>query len=176
MKSKEDSNHRTLESNTLNEESESASMITEQVQQSNFGLKEFPPNSYNKYAWLIGEPKIADDVWIGAFTLIDGSGGLSIGKGVNISSGAQLVSHSSARRTVTARAYPKVDRASVKIGAHTFIGSNAVILMGSTIGKHCVVAAGAVVKEFSVFPDYSLIAGVPAVRRGDVRWKDEIES
>ena len=44
--------------------------------------------------------------------------------------------------------------------------------MGSTIGKHCVGAAGAVVKEFSVFPDL-MIAGVPAVRRGDVRWKDD---
>ena len=138
-------------------------------------LNELPNNPYNKYAWVIGEPEIADDVWIGAFTLIDGSGGLKIGQGVNVSSGAQIVTHSSARRTVTARAYPQVDRAPVEIGAHSFIGSNAVVLMGSYIGKHCVVAAGAVVKEFSQFPDYSLIAGVPATRRGDVRWKNEIK-
>ena len=137
---------------------------------------EFPPNPYNRYAWLIGEPDIGTDVWIGAFTLIDGSGGLKIGCGVNVSSGAQIVTHSSARRTVTARAYPHVDRAPIEIGDHTFIGTNAVILMGSKIGKHCVVAAGAVVKQFSEFPDYSLIAGVPATRRGDVRWKDEIDS
>ena len=37
------------------------------------------------------------------------------------------------------------------------------------------VAAGAVVKEGSVFPPYSLIAGVPATRRGDIRWRDDIE-
>ena len=140
----------------------------------NSPLNELPANPYNKHAWLIGEPEIGEDVWIGAFTLIDGSGGLTIGRGVNVSSGAQIVTHSSARRTVTARAYPDVDRAPVSIGPHTFIGSNAVILMGTTIGKHCVVAAGAVVTEFSAFPDYSLIAGVPATRRGDVRWKDEI--
>lgn len=142
-----------------------------QQTQAGSGLNDLPPNPYNKYAWLIGEPDIGEGVWIGAFTLIDGSGGLKIGAGVNVSSGAQIVTHSSARRTVTARAYPHVDRAPVEIGEHTFIGSNAVILMGAKIGKHSVVAAGAVVKEFSEFPDYSLIAGVPAVRRGDVRWR-----
>ena len=165
MKSSQNRKKTTLENNTT------------QMGSSNHtdsGLQDLPPNPYNKHAWLIGEPTIGDDVWIGAFTLIDGSGGLTIGHGVNISSGAQLITHSSARRTVTARAYPNVDRAPVDIGAHTFVGSNAVILMGTTIGKHCIVAAGAVVKEFSHFPDYSLIAGVPAVRCGDVRWKDEI--
>ena len=49
----------------------------------------FPANPYNDHAWIIGEPKIGNDVWIGAFTLIDGSGGLTIGHGVNISSGAR---------------------------------------------------------------------------------------
>ena len=51
------------------------------------------------------------------------------------------------------------------------VGSNATILMGSTIGHHSVVAAGAVVTEGSTFEPYSLIAGVPAVRKGDVRWQ-----
>ena len=130
----------------------------------------FPSNPYNPHAWLVGSPQIGDDVWIGAFTLIDGSGGLEIGHGVNVSSGAQILSHSSARRTVTARAYPHVDRAPTYIGDHVFIGANAVILMGSTIGAHSIVGAGAVVKEGSSFPPYSLIVGVPAVRKGDVRW------
>lgn len=136
---------------------------------------ELPPNPYHRHAWLVGEPEIGEGVWIGAFTLIDGSGGLKIGKGVNISSGVQIVSHSSARRTVTARQFPHVERAAVEIGAHSFIGSNAVILMGSKIGRHSVVGAGAVVTEYSSFPDYSLIVGIPAKRVGDVRWKDEIE-
>jgi acetyltransferase-like isoleucine patch superfamily enzyme len=74
---------------------------------------------------------------------------------------------------VTARAWPHVDRAPVEIGDHVFIGSNAVVLMGSRIGAHSIVAAGAVVTEGSEFPPYSLIAGVPAVRKGDVRWSPE---
>lgn len=134
------------------------------------GLKQLPDNPYNAHCWVVGEPEIGDGCWIGAFTVIDGSGGLRIGRGCDISSGAQIIIHSSARRTVTARAFPDVERAPVTIGDHVFIGSNAVILMGATIGSHSIVAAGAVVTEGSVFPPHSLIAGVPAVRKGDVRW------
>ncbi|MSQ83400.1 MAG: acyltransferase [Myxococcales bacterium] len=127
-----------------------------------------PPNPYNRLCWVVGEPVIGAGCWIGAFTLIDGSGGLTIGAGCNISSGAQILTHSSMRRTVTERRHPHVDRAPTTIGDYCFIGANAVILMGSTIGHHSVIAAGAVVKEFSVFEPYSLIAGVPAVRKGAV--------
>jgi acetyltransferase-like isoleucine patch superfamily enzyme len=136
-------------------------------------LETFPDNPYNAFCWVVGEPTIGEGCWIGAFTIIDGSGGLTIGKGCDISSGAQIVTHSSARRTVTARAWPDVDRAPITIGDHVFIGTNAVVLMGSTIGSHSIVAAGAVVTEGSDFPPYSLIAGVPAVRKGDVRWSPD---
>ena len=37
-----------------------------------------PPNPYHDQAWVIGEPEIGDGTWIGAFTVIDGSGGLRI--------------------------------------------------------------------------------------------------
>ncbi len=131
-------------------------------------LEQFPENPYNAFCWIVGAPTIGEGCWIGAFTVIDGSGGLTIGVGCDISSGAQIISHSSARRTVTARAHPHVDHAPVVIGDHVFIGTNAVVLMGATIGAHSVVAAGAVVTEGASFPPYSLIAGVPAVRKGDV--------
>ena len=127
-----------------------------------------PTNPYNPLCWVVGQPDIGPNCWIGAFTLIDGSGGLSIGKGCEVSSGAQILTHSSMRRCISERRYPHVDRAPTRIGDHCFVGTNAVILMGSTIGHHSVVAAGAVVKEFSEFPPYSLIAGVPAVRKGEV--------
>ena len=48
----------------------------------------------------------------------------------------------------------------VMIGDDVWIGANAVILPGVTIGRHCVVAAGAVVTKD--VPDNSLVAGVPA--------------
>jgi acetyltransferase-like isoleucine patch superfamily enzyme len=131
-------------------------------------LEQLPPNPWNALCWVVGEPVVGEGCWIGAFTVIDGSGGLTIGKGCDISSGAQIITHSSMRRTVTERIHPTVDRAPTEIGDHCFIGTNAVILMGCKIGHHSVVAAGAVVREGSEFPPFSLIAGVPAVRKGDV--------
>lgn len=121
-----------------------------------------PPNRYNPFAWIAGEPEIGDDTWIGAFTLIDGLGGLKIGRGCNISSGAQILSHSTARRCVTGRRFPHVDRRPTEIGDFVFVGANAVVLMGATIGAHSIIAAGAVVPEGTSVPPYSLVAGVPA--------------
>ncbi len=48
----------------------------------------------------------------------------------------------------------------VVIDDDVWIGANAVILPGVTIGKHCVVAAGAVVTKD--VPDNCLVGGVPA--------------
>jgi UDP-2-acetamido-3-amino-2,3-dideoxy-glucuronate N-acetyltransferase len=45
------------------------------------------------------------------------------------------------------------------------IGANATIVCGTTIGRYAFVAAGAVVTKGDV-PDYALMAGVPARRRG----------
>ena len=129
-------------------------------------LSEIP---YSQLSFITGEPEIGDGTWIGAFTVLDGQGGLIIGRGVDIACGAAILTHSSVKRCVTERRYPHVERASVKIGDYVFIGENAVILMGSEIGDHSVVAAGAVVLENSKIPAYSLVAGVPAKVVRDIR-------
>ena len=119
-----------------------------------------PSNPYNAHAWVVGEPMVGEGTWIGAFTVIDGSGGLTIGKGCDVSSGAQIYTHSSVRRCVSARLFPVVEQAPVRIGDHVFIGAGAIVTMGVTIGDHSVVAAGAVVTED--VPPYTVVAGVPA--------------
>lgn len=124
--------------------------------------KGLPPNPYNALAWITGDPQIGAGCWIGAFTLIDGSGGLTIGQGCDISCGVQILSHSSAKRCVTERRHAQLERAATEIGDFVFVGSNAVILMGAKVGHHSLVAAGAVVLEHTVVPPYSLVAGVPA--------------
>ena len=120
-----------------------------------------PKNPYNPHAWIIGKPKIGKGTWIGAFCLIDGQGGLEIGKGVDISSGAHILTHSTVWRCLSERRYSQVDRASTKIGNYVFIGENATILKGVEIGHHSVIGAGAVVKEGARVPPYSLVVGVP---------------
>lgn len=131
--------------------------VAEEFQQ----LHHLPANPFNPHAWILGEPEIGDDVWIGAFTVIDGSGGLTIGHGCDISAGAQIYSHSTVERAVSDRALP-IRREATRIGRNVHIGANAVVLMGADIGDHSIVGAGAVVKEGTVAPPYSVLVGVPA--------------
>ncbi|GIG69606.1 acyltransferase [Phytomonospora endophytica] len=120
----------------------------------------FPANPYNEHAWIIGDPVIGEGTWIGAFTVIDGSGGLTIGAGCDISCGVHVYTHSTVRRCVSGRAHADVDRAPVSIGDRVFVGANAVIMMGVTIGDEAVIAAGAVVTRD--VPPRTVVAGVPA--------------
>lgn len=122
-----------------------------------------PNNPYNKHAWIAGNPEIGDGVWIGAFCLIDALyAPLKIGKGCDISSGAQILTHSTVKRCITEREFNGIESAPVEIGEHCFIGTNAVVLMGAKIGHHSVVGAGAVVAEGAVIPPFSVVGGVPA--------------
>ena len=119
-----------------------------------------PDNPYNPHSWVIGDPQIGAGTWIGAFTVIDGSGGLVIGSGCDISCGAQIYSHSSVRRCVSGRAVTEVERLPTHIGDRVFVGANAVVNMGVSIGDEAVVAAGAVVTRD--VPARTVVAGVPA--------------
>ena len=133
-----------------------------------------PANPYNAHCWITGKPEIGEGTWIGAFTLVDGLGGLKIGRQCDISSGAQIITHSTVSRCLTARRNNQIDYMATVIEDHVFVGTNAVILMGCRIGHHSVIAAGAVVVEGSQIPPYSLVTGVPdRVRRC---LKSEIES
>jgi len=120
-----------------------------------------PANSYNPHAWIVGDPSIGEDCWIGAFTVIDGSGGLTIGRGCDISSGAQIYSHSTVDRALS-EGVQDIRRRPTVIGDHCHVGAGAIILMGSTIGHHSVIGAGAVVLEGTQAPPYSRLVGNPA--------------
>lgn len=122
-----------------------------------------PPNKYNPHAWIIGNPDIGEGTWIGAFTQVESRyGKVTIGKGCNISNGAQIVTHSTVHRCISEKKYDIVDHADVTIGDYCFIGLNAVVLMGAQIGDHSVIGAGCVITEHMVIPPYSIVAGVPA--------------
>jgi acetyltransferase-like isoleucine patch superfamily enzyme len=132
-----------------------------------------PENRFNAHAWIIGEPKIGDRTWIGAFTVIDGSGGLEIGSNCDISCGVQIYTHSTVHRVISEGTYNSVDRQSTRIGDFCHIGANAVVLMGCDISDHCVVAAGAVVLENTKVPPFSVVVGVPGriIEGAALKWK-----
>lgn len=129
-----------------------------------------PSNPYNPLAWIVGDPVIGEGTWIGAFTLIDGSGGLTIGEGCDIASGVHIYTHSSALRCVSGRKFESVERAPVEIGNRVFIGANAVINMGVTIGDESIIGAGSVVTKD--VPERTVVAGVPARVTGRVILSD----
>src|SRR6185503_21094460 len=86
----------------------------------------FPKNKYNLHAWIKGDVIIGEDVWIGAFTLLDGGHAtLTIGKGCNIASGAKIMTHSTIRRCLSEGKIDKIDAKDTKIGEYCFIGTNA---------------------------------------------------
>lgn len=129
---------------------------------------------FNDFCIVVGEPQIGAETWIGYFTLLDGSGGLRIGRHCSIASGVQIYTHDTVRWSVENLEkdhvnYGHVDRAPVRIGDNVYIGANAVILKGVNIGDQCVIGAGAVVTKS--LPPRCVAAGVPAriVGRVEIR-------
>lgn len=107
----------------------------------------------------VGDVIIGHHTRIGLHNTIIGP--VTIGNHVNLAQGITVtaLNHNFADRT------KKIDEQGVStrpvvIGDDVWIGANAVILPGVTIGTHCVVAAGAVVTKD--VPDNALVAGIPA--------------
>lgn len=124
-------------------------------------LRSIGYNDYNPMSWFTGQPKIGKDVWIGAFCLIDGLGGLTIGDECNISSGAQIVTHSTVPACLYGRERGEMELSPTIIGKRVFVGANATILRGCTIGDQCVIGAGSVVLEHTDIPSQCVVAGNP---------------
>jgi acetyltransferase-like isoleucine patch superfamily enzyme len=114
---------------------------------------------------IVGDVTIGDSTWIGPFCSLDGTGGLTIGSSCAISAGVHIQTHDVVRWALSGGSQP-YEYAPVSIGDCTFVGVNAVVTKGVTVGDHCVVAAGAVVTSDAA--PYGIVAGVPARRVGSV--------
>ena len=107
-------------------------LIGKQVDRS---FRMFPP-FYTDFGKNI---TIGKDVFINSGCHFQDQGGIEIGDGA-------LIGHNVVLATINHDLNPKENRknhyAAIKIGAHVWIGSNATILPGVTIGDYAVVAAG----------------------------------
>ena len=137
----------------------------------------FPKNKYNDYSWIKGSPEIGDETWVGPFCIIDGTGGLSIGKGCDISAGTHIYTHSTVRRCVSGKKFQDgrinrdlIDIKPVSIGNSTFIGPHSVISYGVTIGNNCIIAANSFVN--TDIPDNCVYACTPAIHIGNITFDD----
>ncbi len=138
----------------------------ERAQSLGFGAK----SSIHHNSYVYGDVKVGENTWIGPFTMLDGSGGLTIGSGCSISAGVQIYTHDTVKWAVSGgkQAY---ERAAVVIGDSCHIGANAVIRKGVTIGAHSVIGASAFVNRD--IPPFSVAVGVPCRLRGRVVIDDD---
>ncbi len=117
-------------------------------------------------SYVFGDVKVGEKTWIGPYTLLDGTGGLSIGAYCNISSGVQIYTHSSLNWVLT-RGNASYVHEATEIGDCVYVGSQSIIDKGVKIGAHSVVAANSYVNKS--FPEYSIIAGTPAKHIGNIK-------
>ena len=107
----------------------------------------------------VGDVTIGDHTRIGLHNTIIGP--VTIGSHVNLAQGITVtaLNHNfeDSDKLIDEQG---VSTTPVTIGDDIWIGANAVVLPGVTIGAHSVVAAGAVVTKD--IPPHSLVAGVPA--------------
>lgn len=116
-------------------------------------------------AYVYGDVQVGSGTWIGPNVVLDGSGGLRIGSGCDVSAGVQIYSHDTVER-VLSEGRAEIARSAVAIEEHCHIGAGAVIARGVTVGHHSVIGACAFVNR-DIAP-YSVVAGVPARRIGRV--------
>jgi len=107
----------------------------------------------------VGDVTIGDYTRIGIHCTVIGP--VCIGNHVNLAQGITVTALNHIFKDSSRRIDEQgVSTKPVVIGDDVWIGANAVILPGVTIGSHCVVAAGAVVTKD--VPNHTLVGGIPA--------------
>lgn len=115
-------------------------------------------------AYVVGDVKLRKDssVWFGAVLRGD-MGAIVIGEGSNVQDGCVLHGDHGKGvvigRRVTLGHQAVAHACIIEDGA--LIGIGAKVLTGARVGRHSLIAAGALVKEGQVIPPYSLVVGMP---------------
>jgi acetyltransferase-like isoleucine patch superfamily enzyme len=124
--------------------------------------------------------RIGDNVFVGHYTILDGTGCLEIGEGAQLAAWNGIYTHSS---HVAIRIYgnhyqevPEQEKKGypikpVKIGKYVFIGAGAKILPGVNVGKGALISAGSIVTKN--VGEFDIVSGNPAKIIGDTRNLDK---
>ncbi len=124
------------------------------------------PSAYiSEHAVIIGDVEIAEDVSIWPGAVIRGDNDkITIRRGANVQEGAVL--HTDPGFPVDVGELVSVGHQAMlhgcKVGSHSLVGIQAVILNGSELGRKSLVGAGSLIGERKTFPAESLVMGVPA--------------
>ena len=110
-------------------------------------------------SYIYGDVRIGSHTWVGPFTLLDGSGVLTIGDFCNISAGVQIYTHDTVKWALSG-GKAEYERAAVSIGNCSYIGSQTVITKGVNVGENCVIGACSFVNRS--IPPFSIAVGAPS--------------
>ena len=114
---------------------------------------------------VLGQVTVGEHTWIGPFTVLDGTGGLTIGEYCSISAGVQIYTHDTVKWAISG-GVAQPDRAPVRIGSRCYLGPNVVVSKGVSIGNGCVIGANSFVNRD--IPDNTKAWGSPARYQGYV--------
>jgi acetyltransferase-like isoleucine patch superfamily enzyme len=96
---------------------------------------------------VLGEVRVGKNTWIGPGCILDGTGGsLQIGDWCSISAGVQIYTHHTVKRSISLGEMP-IEYAPTRIGSGVYIGPNAVIQMGVTVGDKAIIGASSFVNR-----------------------------
>ena len=146
-------------------------------------MTQFKENRFHPLVWIVGEPEIGENVYIGGFSEVNAVGArVRIGAGTFLNMGVMVaaqelveigdhcmlangcfVSDASHRyddpsRPITWQGFES--KGPTRIGENCWLGANVVVTSGVTIGRRCVIGANSVVT--TDLPPHSIAAGAPA--------------
>ncbi len=127
-------------------------------------------------ALLIGDVKVGDNCYIGHGAILRGDyGTIEIGDGTAVEEGAII--HAPPEKTCVIGRKVTLGHGAIVhsslVGDFTVIGMGAILSIYAEVGKHSIVAEGAVIKMNQKFPDGVVVAGNPARRIREVSHQDE---
>lgn len=122
-------------------------------------LTHFGTNRFHPLVWILGEPEIGENVYIGALSEVNATGArVAIGDNCDIASFVSINCADSHKKCIGLA--DDIERKDIVLEQNVFVGSHSVIKGGAHIGHHSVVAASTVVEGVEI-PPYSLVIGNP---------------
>ena len=124
-----------------------------------------PDNPFHPLVWVLGDPEIGEDTYIGGFSIVNAKGSsISIGANCDIASFVVINCADSHKKVLEQTS--EIERKSIVIEKNVFIGTHSVVLGGTKIGHHSVIGAGVVLRGLTI-PPYSLVLqGDPIIKEG----------
>ena len=122
-------------------------------------MSQFKDNRFHPLVWIVGEPEIGENVYIGGMSEVNAKGvRVAIGDNCDIASFVSINCADSHKKCIGLA--EDVERKDIVLENNVFVGSHSVIKGGAHIGHHSVIAAGTIVEGVSI-PPYSLVIGNP---------------